>query len=70
LIQQKKQWLKLINSSLSEYIEYLEHIEYLIKDFRYGAQDDQEAQVNQEASLLTITHDNLNLTPLHRYCGK
>jgi hypothetical protein len=58
LIQQKKRWLKLINSSLSEYIEHLEHIEYLIKDFRYEAQDDQDAQVNQQASLLTISHDN------------
>jgi hypothetical protein len=70
LTQQKKQWLKPINSSLSEYIEHLEHIECLIKDFRYEAQDDQEAQVNQQAILLTITHENLNLTPLHRYCGK
>lgn len=30
LIQQKMQWLKLINSSLSDYIERLEHIESLI----------------------------------------
>ena len=70
MIQQKKQWLKPINSSLSEYIEHLEHIECLIEVFRYETQDDQEAQVNQQVNLLNIAHDNLNLTPLHRYCGE